>query len=70
MKNNTALEYRMSKKMFNSILSGRREEEKIKWHTQRGESMINYTEFGDLVSIMGQNFELFEVHIISLDWAR
>ena len=32
--------------------------------------MINYTEFGDLVSIMGQNFELFEVHIISLDWAR
>ena len=32
--------------------------------------MINYTEFGDLVSIMGQNFELFEVHIISLNWAR
>ena len=28
MKNNTALEYRMSKKMFNSILSGRSEEEK------------------------------------------
>lgn len=28
MKNNTALEYRMSKKMFNSILSGRSEDEK------------------------------------------
>ena len=32
--------------------------------------MINYIEFGDLVSIMQQNFELFEVHIISIDWAR
>jgi len=32
--------------------------------------MINYIEFGDLVSIMQQNFELFEVHIVSIDWAR
>lgn len=32
--------------------------------------MINYTEFGDLASIIGQNYELFEVHIISLEWAR
>lgn len=46
------------------------EEEKIKWHTQRGDSMINYIEFGDLVSIMQQNYELFEVHIVSIDWAR
>ena len=48
----------------------KREEEKIKWHTQRGDSMINYIEFGDLVSIMQQNFELFEVYIVSIDWAR
>ena len=32
--------------------------------------MINYIEFGDLISIMQQNFDLFEVHIISIDWAR
>ena len=32
--------------------------------------MINYTEFGDLASIMSQNYELFEVHIVSIDWAR
>ncbi len=32
--------------------------------------MINYTEFGDLASIMAQNYELFEVHIVSIDWAR
>ena len=46
------------------------EEEKIRWHTPRGVSMINYTEFGDLVSIMGQNIGLFEDYIISIDWAR
>lgn len=46
------------------------EEEKIKWHSQRGESLINYTEFGDLASIMAQNLELFEDYIISIDWAR
>jgi Abi-like protein. len=50
--------------------SRQKEEEKIKWHTQRGVSMINYTEFGDLVSIMQKNYDLFEVHIISIDWAR
>ena len=32
--------------------------------------MINYTEFGDLASIMSQNYDLFEVHIVSIDWAR
>lgn len=48
----------------------KKEEEKIKWHSQRGESLINYTEFGDLASIMSQNLELFEDYIISIDWAR
>ena len=46
------------------------EEEKIKWHTHRGDSMINYVDFGDLASIMLKNYEWFEVHIISIDWAR
>ena len=32
--------------------------------------MINYTEFGDLVSIMSQNLDLFEAYIVSIDWAR
>lgn len=50
--------------------SRKAEEEKIKWHTPRGDSYINYTEFGDLVSIMQQNFSLFEDHIVSLEWAR
>lgn len=60
----------VSEKVRNKAESRKNEEEKIKWHTQRGESMINYTEFGDLVSIMNQNLELFEMYIVSIDWAR
>lgn len=59
-----------SDKIRKSAESRKKEEEKIKWHTQRGDSMINYIEFGDLVSIMQQNYDLFEMHIISIDWAR
>ena len=46
------------------------EEDKIKWHTHRGTSMINYVDFADLANIMGQNYDLFEVHIVSLEWAK
>ncbi len=46
------------------------EEEKIRWHTPRGDSLINYTEFGDLATIMRNNYELFEVHIVSIEWAQ
>ena len=60
----------VSEKIRNKAETRKIEEEKIKWHTPRGDSIINYTEFGDLVSIMAQNFELFEVHIVSIEWAR
>lgn len=33
-------------------------------------SMINYVDFGDLANIIGQNYDLFEVHIVSLEWAK
>ena len=48
----------------------KREEEKIRWHTPRGDSLINYTDFGELGSIMNQNVEVFEVHIVSIEWAH
>ena len=60
----------VSEKIRKMADSRKREEEKIRWHTPRGDSNINYTEFGDLISIMSQNFDLFEVHINSIDWAR
>jgi hypothetical protein len=60
----------VSEKIRKMAESRKKEEEKIRWHTPRGDSMINYVEFGDLASIMQQNYELFEIHIISIDWAR
>lgn len=60
----------VSEKIRKFAETRKKEEEKIRWHTPRGDSMINYTEFGDLVSIMSQNLDLFEPYIISIDWAR
>lgn len=60
----------VSERIRNKADSRKNEEEKIRWHAPRGDSIINYTEFGDLTSIMSQNIEFFEVHIISIEWAR
>ena len=60
----------VSEKIRSKAESRKNEEEKIRWHTPRGDSMINYVEFGDLASIMSQNIELFEDHIVSIEWAR
>jgi len=46
------------------------EESKVRWHTPRGDEPINYTEFGDLASIIGQNWPRFEDHLQSQDWVR
>ena len=62
----------VSEKIRQKAESRRDEESKIRWHTPRGESIINYTEFGDLVSIIRtqQNWEYFEPHIQSIEWAE
>lgn len=53
-----------------SRAEGRRDEEnKIRWHTPRGDENINYTEFGDLLTIIRNNWEDFEPHITSIEWA-
>lgn len=51
--------------------SRRDEENKIRWHTPRGDTIINYTEFGDLLSIMRNpdNWSYFEPHLVSIEWA-
>ena len=50
--------------------SRRKEEEKIKWHQQRGDRILNYTEMGDLNNIIAQNWEKFEDYLNNLEWAR
>lgn len=65
------------KKSVNSTIrqkaEGRRKAESgVRWLTPRGSSLIYYTDFGDLVSIMGsdQNWKYFEVHIQNIEWAK
>jgi hypothetical protein len=60
----------ISDKIKSKAESRRSEESKIRWHTPRGDTVINYTEFGDLISIIRQNWDLFEPHIISIEWAE
>jgi hypothetical protein len=50
--------------------SRRDEENKVRWHTPRGDSIINYTEFGDLASIVLQNWSTFEDLLQSMDWVK
>lgn len=45
------------------------DEKKIKWHTQRGDSPINYTTLGNLLAIMRHNWEQFEPYIGDIEWA-
>lgn len=50
----------------------KKSEKEVRWLTQRGDSMIHYTEFGDLISIMAksENWPYFEPHIGNVDWAK
>jgi len=50
--------------------SRRVEEAKIRWHTPRGDDPINYTELGDLVTIINQSWDKFEPFIRSFEWAK
>lgn len=60
----------VSEKIRKKAESRKEEEQKIKWHTQRGDSYINYVDFGELGSIMTNNLELFQDHIVSIEWAK
>jgi len=60
----------VSEKIRTRAESRREEESKIKWHTQRGDQPLNYTEFGDLSSIVGGNWAYFEDYLQSQEWMR
>lgn len=47
----------------------RKEEEKVRWHTQRGEDPIYYTMLPQLMNIIRQNFQHFEPFIHDIEWA-
>jgi hypothetical protein len=45
------------------------EEEKVKWHAQRGNDPINYTMLPNLMAIIRQNHEKFVPFIHDIEWA-
>lgn len=50
--------------------SRREEEARTRWHTPRGDTLINYTEFGDLAAIVGQNWPLFTDYLVDQEWFK
>lgn len=60
----------VSEKVKSRAQSRRDEESKNRWHTPRGDTPLNYTEFGDLTSIISNNWEEFEVHLPSQEWVK
>ena len=52
------------------VESRQKEEEKVRWHTQRGALPITYTDMGDLGNIMRNSWQHFEAHIPSIEWAN
>lgn len=45
-------------------------EEKVRWHVQRGSVPINYTMIGDLLSVILKNFDDFEPFLHDREWAK
>lgn len=45
------------------------EEQKVKWHTPRGDDPINFTSLPDLANIIRQNSGGFEPYVHSAEWA-
>lgn len=58
----------VSEKIRKRAESKRKDESRFRWHSQRGQDLIYYTQMGDLVSIIRQNWPHFEAHFPSIEW--
>jgi hypothetical protein len=47
-----------------------KDEERIRWHSQRGAAPINYTDLGDLGNIIRNSWEHFDPPVPSIEWAN
>lgn len=59
----------VSEKIRKQAEQRRMEEEKVRWHVQRGSDPINYTMLPNLMNIIRQNHQYFEAFIHDIDWA-
>ena len=47
-----------------------KEEQKIRWHVQRGDDPIRFTMLPNLANIIAQNFEHFEPYLHNAEWVK
>ena len=59
----------VSEKIRTRAEQKRQEEDKVRWHVQRGADPINYTQMPDLANILRQNWAHFEPYIPTIEWA-
>jgi len=62
-------EERVSERIRRFAQTRREDEEKTRWHGRRGDSLLDYTELGNLVDIVQQNWTDFEPYVRRMDWA-
>lgn len=60
----------ISEKIRKTADSRRKDEERVKWHAPRGDNSLNYTDLGQLAGIIQQNWDFFEPHVRSAEWAK
>jgi hypothetical protein len=60
----------VSEKIRERAETRRDDEQKTKWHGQRGEDPITYTQLSDLANVIQNNWELFEAYVRTLGWAK
>lgn len=60
----------VSEKIRNAANSRKQEEQKIRWHVQRGDDPIRFTMLPNLANIIAQNSEAFEPYLPNVEWVR
>ena len=59
----------VSQKIRDAAKNRMDEEEKVRWHVQRGTDPIQYTMLPNLLNIMRSNIQLFEPFVNDMNWA-
>ena len=60
----------VSEKIRSAANSRKQEEQKIRWHVQRGDDPIRFTMLPNLANIIAQNAEAFEPYLPNVEWVR
>lgn len=60
----------VSEKIRNAATGRMQEEQKIRWHVQRGDDPIRFTMLPNLANIIAQNAEAFEPYLPNMEWVR